>query len=645
MIELTFCVPYVSMMELVHKVFQEHPLFERIKKNILQVEVHDVPSLKLKGDVIIARGIAAESIRSLNSGIPLIELPISGYDIVHAIHACRERFGAKKIACIGSSFVMYGVSSIGKAMDVELVAHQVSSEEEGASFVRQAIAGDADAVVGGLMVTKIAEAAHFPAVMIESGYESIRQAVDEAVRTALISRAERARVERLRTIMDYSYEGIIAVDEQGKITLFNKLAGEILKSEKQNLIGSPIGEVLPEIGITRVLETGKEELEGLYNVKDSMISTNCVPLQIDSEIVGAVATFQKISRIQEVEERIRQKLFKKGLTAKYHFKDIIGYGEAISGAIELAMKYSEADSNILLDGETGTGKELFAQSIHNASKRRKGPFVAVNCAAIPEHLLESELFGYVEGAFTGAARAGKAGLFELAHRGTIFLDEVSELSLPFQARLLRVLQEKEIMRLGHDRVIPIDVRVIAASNVPLKDLVRSDRFRRDLLYRLDVLRITIPPLRERKEDIPLLLRNYIEQNSMRMKKQVPDVSPEAMSVLSEHSWPGNVRELINICERLAIIANDGGIDCETVYKVLDTDETQACSDREGDLFYIDTINSESFAKMEKGILVAALRQTMGNKKQAADLLGIDNSTLWRKMRKYNLEAEEVLFRK
>ena len=235
--------------------------------------------------------------------------------------------------------------------------------------------------------------------------------------------------------------------------------------------------------------------------------------------------------------------------------------------------------------------------------------MAVNCAAIPENLLESELFGYVEGAFTGAAKAGKAGLFELAHRGTIFLDEVSELSLPLQARLLRVLQEKEIMRLGHDRVIPIDVRIIAATNKQLKELVGQEKFRTDLLYRLDVLRITIPPLRKRKEDIPPLLEHYLHQNMRRFKKSPLPINNAALCLLTEYSWPGNVRELINICERIAIFASGEEINVECINRVLDVETPNTCADPDEQVFVNLKIDEECLASAEKQVIAAALRQT------------------------------------
>ncbi len=233
-------------------------------------------------------------------------------------------------------------------------------------------------------------------------------------------------------------------------------------------------------------------------------------------------------------------------------------------AIEKVKKYSQVDSTVLLTGETGVGKEVFAHLIHSYSKRSDGPFVAVNCAAIPENLLESELFGYVEGAFTGARKGGKTGLFELAHRGTIFLDEIGELAEPLQAQLLRVLQEGEVMRLGDERVIPIDIRVIAASNRDFAQMMNEEKFRADLYYRLNILDIMIPSLRERIDDIPLLSDYFIGELKQNIQKEIVGFDASAMEILQSYHWPGNIRQLRNIVERSMILSADKVIDAETV---------------------------------------------------------------------------------
>ncbi|MBC7335917.1 MAG: sigma 54-interacting transcriptional regulator, partial [Clostridia bacterium] len=306
--------------------------------------------------------------------------------------------------------------------------------------------------------------------------------------------------------------GILAVDQQGRISLCNPVAAQVLGLPNKEVLHQPLAEVTAHNPyLAKVYGDGRPAGGELHKLGDVSVVANRVPIRVGRETIGTVVTFQDVTRIIQLEAKIRRELYQKGLVARFTFEDIIGQSEAIREAVEKAKRYALTDSTVLLSGESGTGKELFAQSIHAFSRRSGGPFVAVNCAALPENLLESELFGYEEGAFTGAKKGGKLGLFELAHGGTIFLDEIGEMTLPLQARLLRVLQEKEVMRLGGSRVIPVDVRVIAASNKNLQQAVQEGTFRADLFYRLNVLCLKVPPLRARKDDIPLLVDHFIKR--------------------------------------------------------------------------------------------------------------------------------------
>jgi transcriptional regulator with PAS, ATPase and Fis domain len=335
--------------------------------------------------------------------------------------------------------------------------------------------------------------------------------------------------------------------------------------------------------------------------------------------------------LQEVEGRVRSTLHRKGLKAKYTFADCLGESTAIQDAIEQARRFSQTEANLLIYGETGTGKEIFAQSMHNASRRSNGPFVAVNCAALPENLLESEFFGYVTGAFTGASRTGKVGLFELAHRGTIFLDEVSEIPLPFQGRLLRILQEREVMRLGDDRIIPVDVRIMVATNKDLKKMAGSGAFRQDLLYRLDVLSLGLPPLRDRHEDIPLLARSFLQRLGEFSSESEKFLARDAEELLNRYEWPGNVRELRNICERLVALSAASRITKEEMQLALGLRSLLPAKE-----FPNFTNEIPKMRNMQRELVTQALKQTHGNKRQAALRLGISRATLWRKLRSYGL---------
>ena len=290
--------------------------------------------------------------------------------------------------------------------------------------------------------------------------------------------------------------------------------------------------------------------------------------------------------------------------------------------IYMAKKYARSDSSVLITGQTGTGKELFAQSIHNESPRANEPFVAINRAALPSSILESELFGYVKGAFTGANNEGKMGIFELAHGGTVFLDEIGEMDINIQAKILRVLQEREISRLGDNKVIPIDVRVISATNKNLKDLVKEKKFREDLYYRLSVLELNIPSLNKRLEDIPHLINHYLKTNNHSVT-----FSNEAINFLCTQTYPGNVRQLFNILERIIVLADKEYITYDDFKKYLDWDDFNYYED-----FSISNLNSIH----EKNEIIKCLEKNYGNRKKTAEDLNISLSTLWRKMKKYNI---------
>ena len=342
-------------------------------------------------------------------------------------------------------------------------------------------------------------------------------------------------------------------------------------------------------------------------------------------------TFQDVTQIQQVEIQIRKKMTDKGLNAHYHFNDIIHDSPEIDYVIEKAKKFASVSSNILIEGETGTGKELFAQSIHNASTRCNGPFVAVNCAALPENLLESELFGYVEGAFTGTAKGGKTGLFELAHKGTLFLDEISEIPLSIQGKLLRVLQEHEVRRVGGDRVISVDVRIIAATNHSLSRITEQGRFRQDLLYRLNVLKLFLPPLRRRCGDTKILFLHYLNLYYRQLGRIIPHVATAAIQMLSDYHFPGNIRELRNVTERLVVICMDKEeITADDMREALHPEELPVkfqSTDMPILPFYQDG---------EREFLIRMLEESNYNQTLTAEKLGINRTTLWRRMKKHGI---------
>ena len=423
----------------------------------------------------------------------------------------------------------------------------------------------------------------------------------------------------IQAILDASHDGIIAVDHDYTIIWVNQNATEIL-GLPSHVVGEKITRYIPNSDMLRILATGKKEIGDIATVLNRQIIINRLPIVVSGEIVGAVSTFKEITDIQKMEMRIRKQSMDSGLEAKFRLEDIVGHSKAMQEAKEWAETFARTDATVLIQGESGTGKELFAQGIHLSSQRATGPFIAVNCAALPGNLLESELFGYEEGAFTGARKGGKPGLFELAHGGTLFLDENGEMSITIQALLLRVLQEKKVRRVSGERIVPVDVRIIAATNRNLEQMMEEKLFRSDLYYRLNVLTLELPPLRERTEDIPLLMEAIMEEISQLGDRRLQGVDEAVYHFLGQYDWPGNVRELRNVVERMVLL-------CKSDY--LRLEDTQFLSKK---LARKQALRQQQ--DDEEEMIRKVLEATKGNKREAAKMLGMDRTTLWRKMKKY-----------
>ncbi|HWQ30435.1 MAG TPA: sigma 54-interacting transcriptional regulator, partial [Negativicutes bacterium] len=358
--------------------------------------------------------------------------------------------------------------------------------------------------------------------------------------------------EYLVRVLNQVNDGIIAFDNSGRITVFNEKSEEILKLRSSFVLEKNISHIIKDAGITEFLLTDNDINDKVFKINNSEI---VISKFVVEKLNSTVCTLKDGKQLEEIESRLRHNLIKKGHIGKYRFEDIIGSSPSMASAIDTSKKIAKADLSILIQGESGTGKELFASAIHNESRRASGPFLAVNFSALPEDLVESELFGYEEGAFTGAKKGGKKGLFEQADKGTIFLDEIGDTSLKIQARLLRVLQEKEIMRVGGSEIIPVNVRVIAATNRDLFKMCQKGSFREDLYYRLKKLCLKTPPLRDRKEDIDTLVSHFLTKNN----RTDLSVSEDAMELLHSYDWPGNVRELENTIEYMVTVSENDSI--------------------------------------------------------------------------------------
>ena len=392
------------------------------------------------------------------------------------------------------------------------------------------------------------------AVGLDALYLLMDKDLNKIYREMVTSRAGLARIlnrsnrydSQINVLFDNSDEGIIEFDLERRAVHFNEKAIEILGKNDEAIADIHACDLIKNISFNSVYFSRTTILDEVVNLNDKDLIVSVYPLVNSGKFYGSMAIVREFQEVEKKQHKIRKKLIGKGHRAKYTFDDIVGDSLEIRKTKDIARRMAGSDSSVIIHGETGTGKELFAQAIHSESSRREYQFVAVNCGALPENILESELFGYEEGAFTGARKGGKAGLFELAHKGTIFLDEIGEMPKSLQVKLLRVLQEKEIMRLGSDSVISIDIRVIAASNKKLEDLVKSGEFREDLYYRLKILPLYLPSLRERRDDILELFDHFKDVYDGRFR-----MTREVEASLVRYKWSGNIRELRNVAEYLA----------------------------------------------------------------------------------------------
>lgn len=451
--------------------------------------------------------------------------------------------------------------------------------------------------------------------------------------------AEKNQSEILKMVLEIAYDGILVIDVDGYIMMISNAYKKFLGLEDKDVIGKHVADVIENTRMHIVAKTGIPEINDLHMIKGNYMIATRIPYYTDGKIAGVVGKviFRNVAELDEINSKISKmeqelKNYKSEFSgihnAKYDLDQILTRNPKILELKKYLIRIANSTSNVLILGESGTGKELFAHAIHKNSNRSNMPFVKVNCAAIPEHLLESELFGYEKGAFTGASQAGKMGKFEFAHKGTIFLDEIGDMPLQMQAKILRVLQEGEVEKVGSNKPKEIDVRIIAATNKDLLEMVKEKTFREDLYYRLNVINIVIPPLRERKEDIALIVDNFIEELNVKLRRMVKGISKKSMSILQAHDWSGNVRELKNVVER--------------AYNIMDgEDQIQPWHLPSNLRNTMDHEVSEPLKvimdKLEKKIIMERLVYFNGNKSKTAADLDLSRVALHKKLDKYGLK--------
>ncbi|SFR02092.1 sigma-54 interaction domain-containing protein [Desulfoscipio geothermicus] len=460
----------------------------------------------------------------------------------------------------------------------------------------------------------------------------------------------------LNTIFENSNEGLLVIGENGVIQQVNTTLAAAFKTYPDKLIGRRLADICKNSGLRRLLkvvQNGAPEFGKIDTIDGRSFWGDYIPIKENGRIQGALAKLIFLNPERDMvsgEDGIRRKkqpASRGGLNVIFTVDNIIGNSPQMIDLKETLLKVAPRNSNILITGESGTGKELFAQAIHAASLRRSGPFIKINCAAIPETLLESEFFGYEEGAFTGGKKGGQVGKLELANGGTVFLDEIGDLSFALQAKLLRFIQQKEIQKLGGGEVKVSDVRVVAATNVNLEHMVKYKKFREDLYYRLNVVNLTIPPLRERREDIIDLAHSFIKKFNRLFGLRVTGMTPEVEAAFQKYSWPGNVRELENTIER-AFNVLDGNTICQAhlpqhIADIFEEDDSSRGLDNihQQEKGFTLSFNegqtlSEIMNQTEKMVILQTLMNSKGNKARAAQLLGISRPGLYKKLVKYNL---------
>jgi transcriptional regulator with PAS, ATPase and Fis domain len=457
------------------------------------------------------------------------------------------------------------------------------------------------------------------------------------------ARAMESLFERLESLC----EGAIAIDTAGQVVYVNeKYLPALGLNHVSEAIGRPIEEIIPNSLMRRVVETGKPILLDIMELGREQLVVTRMPIEDEKKrIIGAIGFVlfdhldslkPLIARVNQLENELRsaRRQLSQPRSARFTFEDFVGETSAIAQAKELARRAARQSVTVLLSGETGTGKEMLAQAIHNASSRAEKPFVSVNLAAIPDTLIESEFFGAVAGAYTGADRKGREGKFRLADGGTLFLDEVGEMPLQLQAKLLRALQEREIEPLGSDRVVKVDVRVIAATNVDLQKRVNEGAFRSDLFYRLNVLAITLPPLRDCADDLPAICTRLLDDIRTSGDYVNPRITPSALAVLARYDWPGNVRELRNILERALILSDSGRLTGEDFERILPVGSARAAAPERAAGAVVPLAQAE--AAFEKQTLEHALFASNGQITEAAKRLRISRATFYKKLSKYGL---------
>ena len=582
-------------------------------------------------EVIVSRGGTSHILRQ-NLNIPVLSIPVTNLNILSSIQRSAQL--GKRILLSTFNARISGMEIFEELFDVEISQGIYNDHDSLEAVISSAENQGYEIVIGGGISMKLAREYGLKGVELQTSKETVASIIEDARSVAESKRKVQEQTERYRCIINSISEGIVSVDQNGLITTINKIAKDFFRVSNRDINGNHITNYIPKAKIMEVMQTQKPVINKVEKINNHSFVASHIPILVGTETAGGVSIFKDIFKVMKDENEVRRS-FAKGLIAKYSLKDIVYHSLSMNDVINKIKMYAPTRATILITGETGTGKELAAHSIHNLSRMKNGPFVSINCAALPDQLLESELFGYEEGAFTGSKKGGKPGLFEIAHKGTIFLDEIVATSQNVQTRLLRVLQEREVMRIGGDRLIPIDVQVIATANKDLGKEVQSGNFREDLFFRLNVLQIHIPALREKIEDIPLLADKFIQIASYNYGLKPFIIPKYYINKMIEYSWPGNVRQLRNFIERLVLLSgscfnpkvfNEIYLELTAYSPNIKKPERKGTTTSVKEQFHLNKKENDL------SIIRNALEEAHFSKSKAAKLLGISRTTLWRKLK-------------
>ncbi|KAF3997844.1 propionate catabolism operon regulatory protein PrpR [Glaciimonas immobilis] len=642
-------------------------------------------------DVFICASATAGYLRKRLSR-PVVSMRVGGPDLLRTLD--QARVISTDVAILSYRKINEDLAQMGPLFTVQIRQESYTTLEEARRIVQRLACDGYKVMIGSSTAVELAEEEGMTGILSLTT-EAVRKAFDDALAICRSQKIEVAKSQRLNAVLQHLTDGVIAVDSKGDVQSINPSMLRLLDIPLEWARGRSISTIAPGLDIADVLRTGISEenrvilignqftdgkLRGKLNsdrgdqtnnrATDSgpnqsanqsanqsgnqsgnqstnqrtsrTVIASIMPIHEDGVLTGAVLTCQEMTAVQRADRRIRSVTRPSQFTARYQLEQINGDCPKIREVVRLAQRYASTDSTILVTGESGTGKELLAQGIHNASSRHRGPFVPINCAGFPETLIESELFGYEEGAFTGSRKGGKPGLFEAAHTGTVFLDEIGDMPVFLQTRLLRVLQEREVLRLGAVEPTPIDIRIVAATHCDLRQRIEEGRFREDLFYRLNILRIEVPSLRERKADIPVIARRILEQIIARTGRAVQsDHLLNALSpYLEKYHWPGNIRELENIIERAVLsvgdIAAPHDVDQRWLRSLVPEFFEISSRERQDRVELVSPGQGPDLRAMGKAAEISHIKQVLdacgGNLEKAARELGISRSTLWRRLR-------------